>query len=862
MSPNVWRDMPPQRRLPVTPKSLLEIRTPVDLCVSPDGSRIVFALEDVDWDDNKSDQHLYIVRTTGDAEPRQLTRGDGFESLPQFSPDGEWLAFLRTEPESDDAGLDDEMADDARMQVWVLPMDGLGGEAERLTDAPRGVTHYEWIPIAPPPNSDEGQADGSAASSSRIPSADDKPALGIVYLAREPRPAPLQAAYEDRLDAEDDASVDRSEIFRQQIWRIDVETRKPKLVHAGDPGVGEVTVSPDGTRVAFSTNYTGEENDYHLADIWTIALDGEGLTRLTDGPGGKYHPRWEPAAARAIADESTDRVFFLRGLDPLTSFSQPNLYSVCAQGQGDVRLETEALAGDIAGWRSYAWDAAGVLCVSVAVGTSTQLFRRVPGGDFVPLVADEAHLHEFVVSPNGGVAYVTSDCVNPPELFWLQKRMARGRASESSHQGEVALSDFNGDWDDRNALHPVMTVSWTSTDGVEIEGLLTIPRGLAADARHPMLVYVHGGPYARALQATTSGSLHQVLASCGFAVLSPNYRGSEGYGNDFGIAIRGDLGGIDYEDVITGVDWAVEAGVADPERLGIMGSSYGGYLANLAIARSRRFKAAVSAFGIFSLVSDYLNSQSPRWESEYLAGTYWDKPEIYHERSPLSLARAIQTPILVMHGDSDGNTFFSNSQELYTALRILGKPVEFVRFPREGHGFSEPRHRIDEMERLQSWFSKYLLAESPATFRIGDKVVADGWNLTVTSVEPVTVSDRAPKNRQFVEVTFVLHDGTETQQTRTIRASDVTVAKSPAAGATAVRPAGLPVHALGRVSLARGTGWTIDVRPQGEERGAAAAVSVVFALSRAGGRHYFRVAGFAPVGFELPPGEPEEEERG
>jgi dipeptidyl aminopeptidase/acylaminoacyl peptidase len=797
--------MSAKRRLRVTPQALLEIRTPFELCLSPDGSRAVYAVEEVNWDDNKMDQHLTVICTDGEGEPRQITRGEGSESLPQFSPDGLRLAFLRTEADAEDA-IDEDAAEDARTQVWVLPMDGLGGEAEKLTDAPRGVSAFDWLP------------DSS----------------GIVYLAREPRAKPLQSAYEDRLDLEDDASVERAEIFRQQIWRIDLKNRKAKLVHAGDPGVGEVSVSPDGKSVAFSTNYTGEENDYHLSDIWTIPLAGGPARKLTDGPGGKYHPRWRPDG---------ERVFFIRALDPSISFSQPNLYSVPAMG-GETVLESEDMPGDITGWRAFAWDAGGTLYVSVADGTATVVVRRKPDGAFTPFIDDDGHVHEFAVARDGAVAFVGSDGISPPELF---RRAAGAREAE-------ALTDLNADWTDTYLLGAVETVSWTSPDGLTIEGLLTLPYGYDPGRKYPLVVTVHGGPYARAALATTGGSLNQVLAADGFVVLSPNYRGSEGYGNDFSLAIKGDLGGGDYEDVIAGVDWAIAEGIADPERLAIMGSSYGGYLANLAIARTNRFKAAISAFGIFSLMSDFLNSESPRWESEYLGGTYWERPELYRERSPVSLAQQIETPILVMHGDSDGNTFFSNSQELYTALRLLGKTVEFVRYPREGHGFSEPRHRIDEMQRQRSWFRRYLTSSCGKDARIGERVLRDGWELVVTSLETISPAARADDKRRYLEVTFAIRDAAEQRRSLTISPGDLGIRKA-GENARLKRPVGLPIHALGQTILARGSGWKFELQPGKDEPGLSAALSVVFIAPMAGGEFVFLLTDFPPIRFELAPEE-------
>jgi hypothetical protein len=207
-----------------------------------------------------------------------------------------------------------------------------------------------------------------------------------------------------------------------------------------------------------------------------------------------------------------------------------------------------------------------------------------------------------------------------------------------------------------------------------------------------------------------------------------------------------------------------------------------------------------------------------------------------------------------MHGDSDGNTFFSNSQELYTALRLLGKTVEFVRYPREGHGFFEPRHRIDEMQRQRSWFKRYLNSGCAQAARIGERVLRDGWELIVTGAETVSPSAFGDDKRRCLEITFVVRDALEQRRCITIVPGDLGVRK--AGGARRLmRPAGLPVHALGQTILAQGSGWKFDLRPAKEDRGLSAAVSVIFAVPRTGGEFVFELKDFPPVRFELSPEE-------
>ncbi len=800
----------PAKKQKITARALLELKMPGDVRVAPDGRRIAFSVGETDWDGNRVAQHLHVVATEGEAPARQVTRGRSDESEPRWSPDGKWLAFLTAREE--DTGPDDAYEDpeDApKAQVWLLPMDGAGGEAERLTDAPEGVTDYGWMPDS----------------------------RSVVYLAAEPRPAPWQAAREDRQDRKDDAVVEREEKFRQQLWRVALEgDKKAKCIHPGDLGIGELAVSPDGAWVAYTTNYTGEENDYHRADVWALELATGAARQLTDGPGGKFHPVWTP---------DSRSVLFTRPLDPALSFSQENLYSVRLEDR-TVACLTEDFPHDLIGWHGVWFDAAGALFVTAAVGTTTGIYRWTPladEGTFTPVVEGDEHVHDFHVAPDGGLVYVASSTTDVPELLWL---------TPDARDAEP-LTDLNEDWAAKYQLAPTKIVTYEAPDGLTIEALLTLPPGHDEAQPLPLIVSLHGGPHGRTVQALSPFTAAQAWAGEGYAVLSPNYRGSEGYGEAFGTASRGDLGGGDYGDVMAGVDWAVAEGVADPDRLGVIGSSYGAYLVNWAVTRGTRFRAAVSEFGIFSLTTDFSNSEAPRWDTEYLGGFPWDVPETYARLSPASQADQIQTPVLIMHGEGDGNTFIANSQEMYQALRLLGRTVEFVRYPREGHGFFEPQHRLDEMRRVLAWFDRYVRdPDERPCYRVGDKLTHDGWELIVPEVSLATYRGRGEGER-FLEVTLALRDAGERRLPLALGPDDVTLTR--AGAGRAARPAGLPVEALGGKALAEGRGWKFSFVPGQDERGLAISVRLAFRVGKTGGPHHLRVKDFPPIALDVPAAE-------
>ena len=795
----------------VTPRALLELKMPGDVQIAPDGVRVAYGVSETDWDNDAVVQHLYVVKLGDEAEPRQVTRGRDSETNPRWSPDGNWLAFTCSR---DDAGGDDyDEADEPKQQVWLLPMDGLGGEAEKLTDAPEGVEDYGWLP------------DSS----------------GVVYLAQEPRPKPLQEAYEDKQDRKDDAVQERAEKFRHQIWRIDREGKKPKLIHPGDYGLGEIAVSPDGKSVAFTTNYTGEVNDYHKIDIWVVDVETGAARAVSDGPGGKLHPVWTGDGRR---------VTYLAPLDPDLSYSQPNLYAISAEGGEPVNL-TADFPHDLTGWHGVWTDSQGRLYVLVALGTVTSVFRY-DGALWEPVVEEDGHVHAYHIAPNGGVAYVASSTQDVPELFWYAPGAKKAEA----------VTDLNADWSEGYLLAPADVVTWEALDGLSIEALLTYPADYREGQSYPLIVSLHGGPHGRTVEALSPFTLAQVYAAEGYAVLSPNYRGSEGYGNAFSTASRNDLGGGDAQDVLAGIDRAVAEGLADPKRIGVVGSSYGGYLVNWLIGRTDRFQAAISKFGIFSLATDFSNSQAPRWETEYLGGTPWERPELYAERSPATYLQDIHTPVLILHGEGDPNTFVANSQEMYQGLRLLGRTVEYVHYPREGHGFGEPQHRLDEIRRSLAWFDRYLNGGGTRTvYRTGEKIVHDGWELTVTSATLETYAGRADDKRRHVEIALALRDLTETRRTLTIGPADLSLARV-TPPARPVRPVGLPVSVLGQKTLAEGTGWSFALTPGKDDRALTAPLAAAFRLPNKGGTYRFTFRDFPPVTLDVPAADKDDEKKG
>lgn len=787
-----------RRRLSI--EDALRWRQPSSPAISPDGKRVAYIVGESDFERSQVITHLWW----GDPETRQtrrLTSADDGASSPRWSPDGHWLAFLSPR------GSDPDPAR-RRAQVWALPTDG--GEAVQVTRASEGVLHYRWAP------------DGK----------------NVYYVTLEARPKPAETLRAEQQKRKIDAVLVDEEKLRREIWRVSLDGNKAERVFAGDPGVDSIEPSPDGKWIVYRTNYTGLPDDDRKFDLWLLEAGTGRARQLTKRAGEEASPVWSP--------DST-RVAFLAPREPKITYSQPEVFIVPVAGAEPPEPQrlTKTFVGNI---ERLHWPAKGNgIYFAAAVRTEHRLYAINPlDGAIKSAGPERGYIEEPDWTPDGSTcAAIQEGPASLPDVVVLRSAAA-GTESQKLTDLNPQLKDF--------ALGAQEVIRWKSKDGMEIEGILVKPPDWQPALKYPLLVDIHGGPNSNRSNTLRSGNFPQVWAARGWLVLQPNFRGSSAYGHEFGVANRGDIGGKDFEDILAGVDFVIAQGWADEKRMAVFGGSYGGYMTNLLIARTQRFQAAVSFYGIFNLITDYSNSVFSSWEPDYLTKFYWEDMDAYIDRSPMKHVKQVTTPVLIIHGDDDDNTFISNSKEMYRALKDLGRTVRFVRLPREGHGFREPNHIVQQYRLMMEWLDTHALGRGEARVReIHEPVEKNGWELRVAGVRTAeNYGGIKPKGR-FVEVELLVRATAPTLERLALLVFDTAGSEvSLVADGRPVYPAGLVAESLGQRLLVKSSGQVVAIEPDKDGNHTALAVAVAFDAPADAREFTLRVKEFAPIRIELP----------
>jgi dipeptidyl aminopeptidase/acylaminoacyl peptidase len=558
-------------------------------------------------------------------------------------------------------------------QLWLL--DRSGGEAEQITDLPGGVSDYAWSPdgrrlalIVSEPDPD------SAASS---PDTSHRTA---------PRPIVL-----NRFQFKEDETgyLDQR---RDHLYLLDLASRRAEILTPGEYVETAPSWSPDARSIAFVSKRRPEFDRTNNWDLYLVeARAGASPRQLTTFEGPDMDPQWGSRAPSWSPDGK--QLAYVQGGSLKLIYYAGQKLAVIPVGGGPARVLTAALDRNVL---SPVWSADGSAIQFLLEDDRVTHVASIPanGGSIQHLTQGRGFVSDLSVGRGGKVAVLAGTPTTPAEVFAVENGSLR------------RLSRQNDDWLSRVRLAPVEEIGFKSRDGTPIHGFLVRPVDYQAGTRVPAVLNIHGGPV---YQFSNEFDLEwQLLAADGFAVVAANPRGSSGRGEKFSTAIWADWGNKDGQDVVAAVDYAVAAGVADPARLGVGGWSYGGILTNQVIARYSRFKAATSGAGQSNALAGYGTDQYVR-EYEAELGTPWANPEVYTRVSfPFFHADRIVTPTLFLCGDQDFNVPLLNSEQMYQALRSLGRETELVIYPGEYHEIRRPSYRRDRLERYLEWYGRYL----------------------------------------------------------------------------------------------------------------------------------------------------------
>lgn len=698
------------------PDDLYRLRVATEPRLSPDGRLAVVTLQTVAPGSNGYRHALWLVDTEGQAEPRQLTLGANHDVHPRFAPDGQSLAFISDRRSIVEAGPThaDRRAKDREdgAQVYLLPLDG--GEARRLTDLPRGVDGFEWSP-------DGARLVVVSTSHGATQTEDDR--LRRIERSRDrAAPPPSDFRFIDRLNYMlngEGFTYDRI----GHLWLVEVATGSASRLTDGRVSDKAPAWSPDGRSIAFASN---RRRDADLRperlDLYVVDVRKRGVRAITSGPRSVFSaPTWLPDG-QAIAALGHR----LEG----GAGSRNDIWLFAADGSdarpdGGRNLSAEYDLMPGASMSSDVAPSAGATLIpsrggrwlhfSAPIDGAYELWRiAVADGRLERLTKGHHYIsgwHAVPGSEEGSsgmrLAYLRSSATALPDLWLLDSASGKSKARATTASKPLRLTALNADvMADLALVEPVER--HVTLDGHDIQGWL-LP--VAGGAR-PLVVQIHGGPHA--FYGWAPMWEFQILAAAGIGVFYCNPRGSEGYGQSFNDANHRDWGPGPMRDVLAGVDSLVAEGLADPDRLGVTGGSYGGYLTNWIIGHDDRFRAAmtcrsVSDMGVLFTTGDISGGD---WAKLEFDATPWGDPEYFREISPITYADRIRTPLLIQHSERDIRTTIAQGEALFTVLRSMRRPVRLLRVPEETHELTRsgtPFRRVENLHVVEDWFRHFLI---------------------------------------------------------------------------------------------------------------------------------------------------------
>ncbi len=634
-----------------SPEQCLKIKNVGNVRVSPDGSKVLYTITEAIMTEDRSEYVLQIFLTNPDGSNTiQITRNEKTSSNPRWSPDGKWISFTSSR--------------DGKNNIYILSP--TGGEAQKITDVKTSVSDYNWSP------------DGKTIAFVSGDAASDKEEKN-------------KKAKEDWYYMDEEYKQNR--IYIVQLNEKDSTGKnKWRKITEGNYNINSFNWSPDSKTIAFSHGLSplvghNVYSDISIVDVWT----GKAKTILYT-PASESNPIFSPDG-KYIAFILTDDPVVWGGVDRATIYS-------LADGKTWGLAITPNESGSVIGWtadgKNVLWgEADRTLFAIYRLNIDGKTIQRLnkPDGDFISAVN--------MNSTGTHIGFLQQNSSTPAEAF----------ISPVESFAPVKISRQHEDWANK-PMPKTELIKWKSFDGTEIEGLLTYPLNYQPGQKVPLLLNVHGGPAGVFIQncvAANSGSYPIAsFAEMGVAVLRPNPRGSTGYGTKFRLANQRDWGGADYKDLMAGVDYVLKMGLADVNKLGVMGWSYGGFMSSWIVTHTDRFKAASIGAPVVDLVSQDLTDDIPGFLTSYMKSEPWTDFDTYNTWSPLRYIQNVKTPVLLQHGDADIRVPFSQGVMFFNALKRRNVPVRFLVLPRQPHGPTEPKMVMAVMRSNLEWFDKYL----------------------------------------------------------------------------------------------------------------------------------------------------------
>ena len=719
-----------QPRRTMTPADILRVANVTDVQIAPNGQWVAYTVSAVDDDKNVST--VWVARIGPEpfvvtpmqppqrrtvpyvdwpdirSAPRPLLPAGWNASTPRWSPDGSSIAFLS---EKDDQN-----------GLWVLKLEKLEPRFLAAIQSTNFFITYAGEPFSWSPDSRR------IAYISAKPEAPEPP-LPPTSSRRAHDSRPNDPRVIDRIQYKSRTSL--SDTQRTHVWLVDVERPVPQQLTSGPFYDHAVSFSPRNDEIAFLSNHESDPDANNNSDIFAVDFSGQ-TRQITQTKGCEYDPAWSPDG-KMIAYTATRRD--VTTIDSVAEDAHVWVINAAGGAGRELTAEHDRRARDphwspdgrsilyLAGDRGYTTifkiNADGgrvsrfstfVLDDQVAGGFSdeTSKFRSESGTQ--PALAQPFQITSFstasrsVTVTRGGtvetaypLAITLGHALRPAEVWVGVGGIVPMRRLSAHNDSLVRAMRFV----------PPEEITFPSFDGTQIQGWLMKPPGCSSDRRCPLILSVHGGPHG--MYGWAFNASFQVYAARGYGVLYLNPRGSSGYGQKFSDGTLNEWGGGDYRDLMLGVDDVLRKNSwIDGDRLAVTGGSYGGFMTNWIITQTPRFRAAVAAASVSNLISFYATSLYQDLVHAEFGGFPWDNFDLLWQWSPLRYVRQVQTPTLFLHGENDNDVHITQAEEMYMALKRRGVDTVFVRYPREGHGLREPRHRVDALERTLNWFDRYV----------------------------------------------------------------------------------------------------------------------------------------------------------